>query len=761
MYSEDLHEVNSGDQATTHSPAYVDSAQCSEKAEETLRGDVFPKRACSSASKYYPVISDVKSLAWGHTGDSYNQSEDSSFREILVISHGNRIIVHAFRNPNKNKVFESAEEGGLVRGKWVEWGPGTNEKEKLSDSSTCENSITNKICETPGSASLHSAVGDAGSSNKNVLSKYWFRTFLTKVDNVVSNGKCLARFPPKSSLPHSADVISFDVYDNTLKFFEFLSCNPLRDNAMLSDGNMDGRSGDGGILCKCSRVFNSCSHRLIGLVLNFPEDASEESSEANIRNAGKIFVVVLVVEQWGLQWVSSVDLQDQYDRPGPHPEWADYQFCENFLVCLNTSGLVCIWGTEAGVLVARFDVLEKCRLDSKVWSELDQSESAVNRDSAPAIVKSTQGVDKNNNDHGRETCTEGVVCARTFRQLMVVSHSFLLAVVDEYGVIYVICTADYVSEDFVDPDKYSDCGMLASWKAAGCQIGWLKSFSDLSSPFRSFPSDLSTEGYSNKNQTMFTKFRKRHYRTNDKDAQLNTYSDGFSNSSQKNSWKMADVECGIMSAPLRKVFLPLDRFNNQDCICFSPFGITRLVKCYNMKEQKRYKIVHTSLYVVSQVLDDSDLETYCPSTSCISTLEASFFGEVIGCSFQGCLYLVTQDGLSVILPQVSVSSTVLPADSISIRRWQTNTTSGNKNQINISLETHEFQEPGRPWQIEVLDRALLYEGPTEAERICLENGEPLLFINVFPIAYLTFPSECLIYFLYSMAYVYTAVIAFV
>lgn len=748
--SENIREPNSSEQVITCIPDDVDSAQCSKNDEESVKGAALPILESSSASKSYPVISGVKSLAWGHSGDFYSQFKDSDFREILVVSGDNGIVIHAFRNPIRNEVFEPISEGEAVDGKWVEWGPAhSTEVKEFSHSNTCELlNGTHKIRETSSSENVHGAVGGGGggSSCRSSLGKNWLRTFLTKLDTEVSSGKYLAKFPAKSSLPHSADVVSFDIYDITSDFLEFLSATPLggtRQNLsgrtvvrQVSEASLSDFSpkdsievGTKGTVYRCSRVFNSCSHRLIGLVLNFPENVSDENSEGLIENAGEIFVVIMMLSQWGLQWFCSVNLQDQYPGPGPSPEWADFQFSEDFLVCLNSSGLICMWGAQNGNLVARFDVLRSCGLDINVSSRLSQSKLSVNCDSVPSTVNFNEEAGGNSEVHGRETHIEEIGCARAFRKLMVISHSFLLAVIDEHGVIYVIWAAEFVSDkcdiltNMVHSYKYSDCGMLAGWKVAGHEIGCQKMLSVLSPSQGSYFSKL---GSSNKEDTRLTKFRRRCHHTVGKESQLYTDSSGFS-TSQMNGWKISKPQSEIKSAPLRKVFLPLEKNYNGDSICFSSFGITRLIRSSSLKQQNFCKIVHTSLHVVSPVLDDTDLDKCGLFKYCSSVEGINISGESIGFSFQGCLYLVTRDGLSVILPSVSVSSSVLPAACV--RYWQPNTSTGSESQIKSLLATDEFKEIGRPWQIEVLDRTLLYEGPDEAERIFLENGE-LIFLYI-------------------------------
>ena len=77
-------------------------------------------------------------------------------------------------------------------------------------------------------------------------------------------------------------------------------------------------------------MLNRSSYHLIGLVLNFPENTSDENNEAYIRNASRMSVVAMILSQWGLQWVCFLDLQDQYPSPSRSLEWVDFQFSGDF-----------------------------------------------------------------------------------------------------------------------------------------------------------------------------------------------------------------------------------------------------------------------------------------------------------------------------------------------------------------------------------------------------------------------------------------------
>lgn len=97
----------------------------------------------------------------------------------------------------------------------------------------------------------------------------------------------------------------------------------------------------------------------------------------------------------------------------------------------------------------------------------------------------------------------------------------------------------------------------------------------------------------------------------------------------------------------------------------------------------------------------------------------AFVGEAVGCTFGGWFYLVTEGGLSVVLPSISISSNFLPG-LLDIRPIIGR---GIGCQVRDTLEINESKQPCPPWKLDVLDRVLLYESPEEADRLCLENGE--------------------------------------
>jgi len=156
-----------------------------------------------------------------------------------------------------------------------------------------------------------------------------------------------------------------------------------------------------------------------------------------------------------------------------------------------------------------------------------------------------------------------------------------------------------------------------------------------------------------------------------------------------------------------------------DSICLSPFGITRLMRNLNdVVQPQGSKVVHTCLNVAT-ILDERDLGGQ-QTGGCLPFKGSSFAEDVIGCCFYGSLYLVSQDGLFIVLPSVSTSPDIMPAESS--RYWQPNSHSLGNLQAEYLLVKNQSEELS-PWQINVLDRIILFEGPDEADRFCLGRSE--------------------------------------
>lgn len=201
------------------------------------------------------------------------------------------------------------------------------------------------------------------------------------------------------------------------------------------------------------------------------------------------------------------------------------------------------------------------------------------------------------------------------------------------------------------------------------------------------------------------------------------------------SWPSGFVTAGQMkvgagyrrtnsSCFFRRIILPPCR-SQQDVISLSPLGLTRIFKGSIADGNEHVKIFHSELLMYSSFLGKGDIDIGFMDEMLPFKKDSTFVGDSVVCSCQGYLYLITQYGLSVVLPPVSISSFSSQCDAIKF--WQMGPAAGSTcNALNL-LSVDKSDTSWKTWQIEVLDRALLYEGPALADRLCWENGWDLKF----------------------------------
>ncbi|XP_022741667.1 uncharacterized protein LOC111293165 isoform X2 [Durio zibethinus] len=699
-----------------------------------------------SRSNSYPFLCDVNSLAWGMCGDTYNQHKDGSFTEFLFVSGNQGVMVHAFSQPDNSCVPGATLEGEFREGTWVEWGPSSSSFQNIMEQkpidlsfeaseNTIDKSSANGNIEVPNKISKKA--GDDKLSGI-ATSKRWLRSFFTKAETVEYEGNIWTRFPEKSSFPCSAKVVSFGIFNGNLPILRFLckensssskqSCPETvvnLENGSHENVELDTSDVGSDTSYKCTRVFSSDSHQLIGFFLTLMNPASANTSdESEKRTKNIIFVARL--NSWGIQWVSLVKLKESVNTC-PLVEWKDFQFSDDFLICLNASGLVFFYDAVSGEHVAHLDILQTCGLN---WlANLPEPESSNLDD----------GMQRKSN------CKRGNLFGRrTFRRLLVASYTSLLAVIDEYGIVYVIYAGDCMPDKFYAFDKllpryqHLGLGMLVGWDVGGSDVSHQRIY--FSSPSScNLNSSSKMKGIvsfcDNTGSNLLQKIHGWNLYGNGclRDSVLN----GFSAASKVMDGKVHDSQ--IQFHLMRKIFLPTDRYSDDDCICFSPLGITRLIRRHDFKEPKSSQVVHFDLHTDSVVHDDRCLNSGSEKFSLQGREEASI-GEAIGCTFQGCFYLVTDGGLSVVLPSVSVSSNFLPVETIGCQQPSISTGVGCQAESTLGLE--EPKMFWSPWKVEILDRVLLYEGPDEADRLCLDNGWDLKFSRMrrlqIALAYLKF-----------------------
>lgn len=703
----------------------------------------------SLRSKSYPFVGDVNSLAWGVCEDTYNQHKDALFRELLFVSGKQGITVHAFVDSTGNTAITSnAPEAGCGQGRWVEWGPSASLVENMGVEEP-----TSLISEATGNIDFNRANGSSESPHicnvdgndefsKSVASKRWLQSFLTKVENVECNGNILTTFPEKSMLPCSAKVVSFSLFNSNSPILDFLSnsdsasdkeCCQETVHKSESDKsmNLDITSFDPhfksetlsnifGVgmnsLYKCSRVFSSNSHYFIGFVFTQVDPAIVNTSDESGRSKKNNVLLIARLDNSGIHWVSSVKLDESPDI-GSVAQWTDFQFSDNLLVCLNACGLIVFYAAMSGEYVAHIDILQTLGLNPELHL---QKKEALSTHYDKHIIQVDGIQNKSVSQHvdyfGR----------RVFKRLISASHTSLVGAIDDCGVIYVISASEYLPDIYYTNEKllphiqHLELGMLAGWEVGGSDIGHQREYSDIPGSWDSIiPSMRKGRSFLDDSGKLVLQRNQKLYLKREGIGYSFCLS-GFAASLRVTDQKFDDSR--RKSHLMRKIFLPSHRFSEEDTTCFSPLGITRLMKNHSLHNQRGSQIVHLNLHAESAVSDDSFLNTGCKKFY-LQGKEECFIGEAVGCTFQGCIYLVTEGGLSVVLPSISVSSNFLPVEVIGCRQLCVN--AGIGYQVKDIRETKESKQPWSPWNVEIMDRVLLYESAEEADRLCLENGENL------------------------------------
>ncbi|KAK9134405.1 hypothetical protein Syun_013735 [Stephania yunnanensis] len=728
LQDSNIADINSSARMDSSFSESLDDIPCTSGYEEVDSCQAFTLESSSLKFEHCPVICDVKSLAWGHCGDAYNQHKDIAFSELLFVSGDHGITAHAFCHKDivTKKVLP---ESMFRRGRWVEWGPATiNKILQNKQSNFCGNDMGFSYRGDDNNRNEEALLGGSvsevdGTIFRRSTSKKWLRTFLTEAETREIDGDIWTMLPSMPTDSCSAEVASFSIFDCISLLLEFLSREDLmsvkkekwtaatallHSVCHLNSGSVDQTVSlhnelqklrlEACDLFRCLRIFSSSSHRLVGFVLKLINPLEE-----NGESVYKIYVTIVMLFQSGIKWISSVELKGMHQSLDQNFEWTDFQFSDDLLLCLNTCGVISVYDTTIGKLVECIDVLQM----SRPLNSLKHAKVHMNDDLRPS------GIDKQEAKHQEvsgKTINEfkHYLGNRRFRRLMVASSCSYLAVTDEYGIVYLICPDVYFLEKYCWSNQllphFQHFG--SGWEVGGAAIGCQRVLSD--------PSHCRREHIKSSNMQRWLFKRK--------ESQHDFFLSGFYVASQ-----IKDQDTSLLKSslnPVRRMFFPVDGFNEDDSISFSLFGVTRLVKQCKIGNERGFKIVHTHLHLSSEVNDDGVLNF---RTAEFNSERETFVGEVIGFSYQGCLYLVTRNGLSVVLPSVSVSSNALSVGSMGY--WQPSLSTGSECQTQNILESERHGHIS-PWKMELLDRALLYEGPEEAEHLCSENGWDLKIARI-------------------------------
>nr|KYP67560.1 hypothetical protein KK1_023904 [Cajanus cajan] len=328
-----------------------------------------------SRSNSYPYISDVNSLAWARCEDSYDHHNDASFREVLFVSGRCGVTVHAFPKLTKG-MGQDMLEGNFRQGRWVEWGP---------VATLAENMLVGESSSfIHGDQNVNMTGSDGGVELlRGSVTKRYLESFFTKVETIISDGIPWTKFPENNEYPCSTEVVSFSIFDGSLSLDHLLKEKPVQckenwqepavsvkdasDCPSLSlcgeDTKLDCFSSVFGIVIngfyECPRVFSSASNCLVGFFFTLMHHVSANISDANQRGRSRNLLLVAKLDSWGIQWVSMVKLDERINIVQA-VEWMDFQFSDNLLVCLNSSGLIVLYSAMSGEYVTHLNVLQAC-----------------------------------------------------------------------------------------------------------------------------------------------------------------------------------------------------------------------------------------------------------------------------------------------------------------------------------------------------------------------------------------------------------------
>ncbi|KAK7358900.1 hypothetical protein VNO77_00841 [Canavalia gladiata] len=712
----------------------VNDSPCTSGSDVDIKANVSEIKC--SRSNSYPYISDVNSLAWACCGDGYDQHNDALFRELLFVSGRYGVTVHAFPKLTKARgMVQAALEGSFRQGRWVEWGPVATLAQNIlvEESSSFSHGVI-------GGQNVNLTEGDGGVELlRGSATKRYLESFFTKVETVVSDGTLRTKFPEKNEFPCLTEVVSFKIFDGSLSLDHLLeeksvqskeswqepadSVKDVSDHFSSSfcgmDTALDCFSNVFGIMIngfyECRRVFSSASYCLVGFFFTLMHHMSVNTSDANQRGRIRNLLLLAKLDNWCIQWVSMVKLDERINIVQA-VEWMDFQFSDNLLVCLNSSGLIVLYSAMSGEYVTHLNALQATgpnpHFDLQGLEKLHLSDD----------ISVKQECDDKDNKSDQQSDTS----RRSFKRLVVASHTPLLAVVDEYGVIYVLSLGEYIldkncsSEKLLPHCQQFGLGMMVGWGVGGSDIDRQAVYSNLSGYFQW--NDLNTKAGSAASPdkavegNLLQKINGRTFK--EKGDMYGPYLSGFSTTSKvTNGDKFLGSD--VKSPVMRKVFLPNFRVCEDDSICFSPLGITIFSKRNCANNRNGSQLVHFNLQAKLDVHDDNFLGSVYDVCH-IDGKEKAIIGEAIGCTFQGCFYIVREGGLSVYIPSISVLSNFLPVEYIGYR--QSSKDIGISVQHKDNLEVKEPTKRFSPWKLEILDRVLLYEGTEEADQLCLKNG---------------------------------------
>jgi hypothetical protein len=704
----------------------------------------------SKVSSSFHVIDDIGCFAWACCGDEFAaNSEAGPFKDILVTAGRKGLVFHAFCSDDSEVVNTSGCKDGDCKGKWRNW----RQQGGISFEDSGDDRGKRKLCFPDESSSNAEDSGSQGARLDAALDGgSSFESFVVDGQLEPLEGGLHLQFLKHQPWPASAKCISFSLPYSSPSFS--LLCKFAQTGSQIEEGLGErGSCPPEQVLQVAKLLSNPAQNLVVVLLVQQPTDPTPEDEAAeegkcpggSTMGMFKIFdqfwAVVTGVYCQKLRVLSRINSRDiQGGLPGVSAPWTDFQLSDSVFVALKENGMVFLWNAFTGDLITQIDVPQFCRVDLKVEQVKDFSEAAAvelhgsprvsSQVEEPISLQDSQSGEGNhdfkdgtNEDVAPQETVEGSTTTlrakNRYYQVTVTPDCLLIAVSDAKGIVSLVSTDEYFASDAftlseTSGSRSAECYALkplSSYEVAGSDIGGAKHESAI--PNRNWI-DWSFNGRESDALTV-TKREEGSLSSSSKNTFNSSLlgASGFTSRDRVTQYEIRGVGLAhTQLQPLRKLFFPNKSSSGLLGMALSPYSIT----CAASNTSQEFILSQHGLRVSHELLDDAQLNDKEGSLNSLSKFCA---GKVLVFSSQGCLYIISQSGLHVVLPPVATRDQKLPGSKGHRGVEKEN----GSNKWACLLPPESLKPAPRQWELEVLDRCLVFNSVKETEQLCLENGE--------------------------------------
>ncbi|XP_024371913.1 uncharacterized protein [Physcomitrium patens] len=715
------------------------SSQTSQETAES--GFVAESNEPVKVSSSFYVIDNIDCFTWAYCGDDFAANlETEPFKDILFTAGSEGLILHAFCNNNDGvgsmldnicgsdgQSLEDTKEceDGERNGKWRIWREHEGHTDSVDDRGKRKLSFPDENNTNKDDSRSKEAVADVGVNGGSS-----FQSFVVDGQLEHFKGGLHLQFLKHYPWPTSAKCISFSL-PYTSSSFSLLSKFGQTSTQVEQFSGVTGSGAEEKDL-QIARLLSNPAQNLVALLMveKFAELICEAEIAAEEKHAAQstmgrvkfldnFSVVVTGVYCQDLKVLSRIDSRDTKAGLAEVVSWTDFQLSDRVFLALKEDGRVFLWNSFTGSFITQIDVPQFCNVDLKEEigketlkapsGEVDQDPKHGTSEVFASQEKTKTSTTARGSDIGAKN---------RFYQLTATADCLLLAVCDAKGIVSLVSTDDYfASEAFISSGTRGNRGAecydlkpLSGYEVAGSDIGGVKYESAVAN--RNWI-NLSFEG----GNSCATTSTKRGGRTSLPSFGINNSSNcplgasGFTTKDRVHQYQIRGVGFAHSLQLLRKLFVPNRPSSGFLGMALNPYSIT----CASANTSEGFILLQNGLYVGHRQLDEAELND---SEGFSRTVSKSSIGNVLTFSFQGCLYIVSQTGLHVVLPPLASRQRQLSGS-----KWYNEV--GRKDvssKWDCLLPFESRKLVTRQWQTEVLDRCIIFNSLKETEQLCLENG---------------------------------------